>query len=123
MKEQFQANMLRIHFGEGDKWHGVPLHEAILAKCQELGMAGAIVYRGIEGYGTSTRIRHSSHWKFSRDAPILLSIIDKEEQIAKLIPHLDEMIEEGLIAMSRVEVIRYSREAGKRPETASEKDR
>jgi PII-like signaling protein len=119
MKEQFQANMLRIHFGEGDKWHGAPLHEAILAKCQELGMAGAIVYRGIEGYGTSTRIRHASHWKFSKDAPIMLSIIDKEEQIAKLIPHLDEMIEEGLIAMSRVEVIRYSREAGKGPEAVS----
>ena len=116
MREQFQASMLRIHFGEGDRWGGVPLHEAIVARCQELGMAGAIVYRGIEGYGTSTRIRHASHWKFSKDAPIMLSIIDREEQIAKLIPHLDEMIEEGLIAMSRVDVIRYSRAAGKEPE-------
>ena len=116
MKEQFQAQMLRVHFGEGDKWQGKPLHEAILAKCQELGMAGAIVYRGIEGYGTSTRIRHASHWTFSKDAPIMLSIIDSEERIKKLIPHLDEMVEEGLIAMSRVEVIRYSRN----PETAHE---
>ncbi len=119
MKEQFQASMLRIHFGEADKWHGAPLYEAILARCQELGMAGAIVYRGIEGYGTSTRIRHASHWKFSRDAPIMLSIIDKEEQIAKLIPHLDEMIEEGLVATSRVEVIRYSRTAGSDQQTSS----
>jgi uncharacterized protein len=113
MKEQFQANMLRIHFGEADKWRGAPLYEAILAKCQELGLAEAIVYKGIEGYGTSTRIRHSSHWKFSRDAPIMLSVIDREEQIAKLIPHLDEMITEGLVAISRVEVIRLSRGAGK----------
>lgn len=119
MKEQFEANMLHIYFGEGDKWHGAPLHEAILAKCQELGMAGAIVYRGIEGYGTSTRIRHASHWKFSRDAPIMLSIIDQEEQITKLISHLDEMIGEGLIAMSRVEVTRYSRAAPNGPETGS----
>lgn len=116
MKEHFQASMLRIHFGEGDRWQGAPLHEAILAKCQELGMAGAIVYKGIEGYGTSTRIRHASHWKFSKDAPIMLSIIDKEEQIAKLIPHLDEMIDEGLVATSRVDVIRYSRTAGTEPE-------
>ncbi|MGH9606662.1 MAG: DUF190 domain-containing protein [Terracidiphilus sp.] len=115
MRERFQANMLRIHFGEDDKWRGTPLHEAILAKCRELGMSGAIVYRGIEGYGTSTRIRHSSHWKFSPDAPMMLSVVDKEEQIAKLIPYLDEMIEEGLIAMSRVEVIRYSRESGSAP--------
>jgi PII-like signaling protein len=109
MKEKFEARMLRVHFGESDKWQGKPLHEAIVAKCQELGMAGAIVYRGIEGYGTSTRIRHSSYWRFSHDAPIMLSIIDREEQIDKLLPHLDAMVEEGLIAMSRVEVIRLSR--------------
>jgi PII-like signaling protein len=114
VKEQFQARMLRIHFGESDKWQGKPLHEAIVAKSQELGMAGAIVYRGIEGYGTSTRIRHSGHWTFSSDAPIMLSIIDTEDQIKKLIPHLDAMVEEGLIAMSDVEVIRYVRQEGVR---------
>ncbi len=112
MKEQFEARMLRIHFGESDKWEGKPLHEAILAKCQELGMAGAIVYRGIEGYGTSTRVRHASLWKLSRDAPIMVSIIDREDQIAQLLPHLDAMVGEGLIAASKVEVIRYSRAAG-----------
>ena len=113
MKEHFEARMLRIHLGESDRWQGKPLHEAIVAKCLELGIAGAIVYRGIEGYGASTRIRHSSHWKFSRDAPIKLSIIDTEEQIQKLIPHLDEMVAEGLIAISRVEVIRYFRATAK----------
>ena len=113
MKDQFQARMLRIHFGEGDKWEGKPLHEAIVSKCLELGMAGATVYRGIEGYGASTRIHHASHWKFSNDAPIMLTIIDKDDQIAKLIPHLDVMVEEGLIAMSSVDVIRYSRAAAK----------
>ena len=111
MKEQFQARMIRIHLGESDKWHGKPLYEAIVLKCQELGLAGAIVYRGIEGYGTSTRIRHSSYWKLSHDDPMMLSIIDTEEQIAKLVPHLDEMVEEGLIAISSVDVIRYSRGA------------
>lgn len=110
MKEQFQARMLRIHFGEGDRWQGKPLHEAIVSKCVELGIAGTTVYRGIEGYGASTRIRHSSHWKLSKDAPIMVTIIDKEEHIQELIPHLDEMVEEGLVAMSRVEVIRYSRQ-------------
>ncbi len=112
MKEQFQARMLRIHFGENDKWQGKPLHEAIVDKAQELGLAGAIVYRGIEGYGTSTRIHHSSHWTFSSDAPIMVSIIDTEEKIAKLGPHLDAMVEEGLNAISSVEVIRYSRSSG-----------
>jgi PII-like signaling protein len=113
MKEQFPARMLRIHFGEDDRWHGKPLHEAILAKCMELGIAEAIVFRGIEGYGSGSRIRHSSHWPLTKDAPIQLSIVDTEEQIARLIPCLDTMVEEGLVATSTVEVIRYSRTAGK----------
>jgi uncharacterized protein len=111
MKEQFPARLLRIHFGEDDKWQGKPLHEAILAKCLELGLSQAMVYRGIEGYGSSTRVRHASYWKLSKDAPIMLSIIDREEQIAKLIPHLDAMVQEGLVAMSSVEVIRFSKTA------------
>jgi PII-like signaling protein len=115
MKEQFQARMLRIHFGEDDKWQGKLLQEAIFAKCMELGMAGATVYRGIEGYGGSTRIHRASHWTFSKDAPVMVSVIDTEEQIAKLIPHLDAMVEEGLIATSRVDVIRYSRNQATAP--------
>ncbi|MFC5862238.1 DUF190 domain-containing protein [Acidicapsa dinghuensis] len=110
MKEQFNARMLRIHFGEGDKWQNKPLYEAIIAKCQELGLAGAIVYKGIEGYGSSARIRHAR--ALSRDAPIMLSIIDRDEQIKKLLPHLDAMVEEGLIAISDVEVIRFFRPKG-----------
>ena len=109
MKEQFEARMLRIHFGESDKWQGKALHEAILAKCQELGLAGAIVYRGIEGYGASTRVRHAG--LLSRDAPIMVSIIDTEENIATLLPHLDAMVGEGLIAASTVQVMRYTRSA------------
>lgn len=115
MKEQFQARMLRIHFGEDDKWQDKPLHEAIVAVCLQLGIEGATVYRGIEGYGTSTRIHHASHWTLSKDAPIMVSIIDSEEQIELLLPHLDRMVAEGLIAMSRVDVIRLSRGSGQAP--------
>jgi hypothetical protein len=109
MKEEFTARMLRVHFGEDDRWQGKPLHEAILAKCMELGIEEVVVFRGIEGYGPSTRIRRSSHWSFSKDAPIQMSIIDTEEQINKLTPSLDAMVEEGLVAASTVDVIRYSR--------------
>jgi PII-like signaling protein len=109
MKEEFRARMLRIHFGENDRWQGKPLHEAIVVKCKELGIEEVIVFRGIEGYGSSTRIRHSSHWKFSKDAPIQVSVIDVEERIAALIPFLDQVVEEGLVATSMVDVVRYQR--------------
>lgn len=108
MKEQFSARMLRIHFGEDDRWQGKPLHEAIVARCKELGIAEVIAFRGIEGYGSGTRIRRSSHWSFSKDAPIQLSIIDTEDRIAALLPFLDQVVEEGLVAASSVEVIRYT---------------
>ena len=106
--------MLRIHFGEDDRWQGRPLHEAIIAKCQELGIAEAIVFRGIEGYGSGSRIRRSGHWSRSKDAPIQLSIIDTEQQIARLLPFLDSMVGEGVVAASTVEAIRYSRDPASR---------
>lgn len=107
MKEQFQAKMLRIHFIEADKWEGEPLHEAIVKKCKDIGLAGAIVYRGIEGFGASARIHHARTLSISKNAPIMVSVIDTDEQIEKLIPHLDRMVGGGLVAISSVEVIRY----------------
>ena len=108
MKQQFQARMLRIHFTEADKWHGEPLYKAIVDKCMELGLAGATVYRGIEGFGASARIYHARSLSISKNAPVMVSVIDTEEQIERLIPHLDQMIDGGLIASSQVEAIRYT---------------
>jgi PII-like signaling protein len=111
MKLEGKAKMLRIHFGEDDKWQNRPLYEAIVMKCRELDIAGATVFRGIEGYGASTLI-HKRHLLWSSDAPIMISVIDTEEKIKSLIPALDEMVGEGLIAMSEVEVIRYVHQNG-----------
>lgn len=109
MKRHFEAVMVRIHFGQDDRWQGKPLMEAILVKCQELDIAHAMAYRGTEGYGASARVRRASIWSLSKDAPVLLRIIDTEEQMAKLLPHLDAMVDEGLVAISKVEAIQYSR--------------
>jgi PII-like signaling protein len=113
MKLEGKAKMLRIHFGEHDKWQNRPLYEAIVMKCRELDIAGATVFRGIEGYGASTLI-HKPHLLRSSDDPIMVSVIDTEEKIRALIPALDEMVDEGLIAMSNVEVIRYVHQEGVR---------
>jgi PII-like signaling protein len=113
MKLEGKAKMLRIHFGEDDKWHGRPLYEAIVMKCRELDIAGASVFRGIEGYGASSLI-HKKHLLRSSDRPIMVSVIDTEQNVNKLLPALDEMVDEGLIVMSEVEVIRYVHEEGVR---------
>lgn len=111
MKLEGKAKMLRIHFGEDDKWNGKPLYEAIVAKCRELDLAGATVYRGIEGYGASTLIR-KAHLLRSSDRPIMVSVVDTQEKINKLLPALDQMVGEGLIAISDVEVIKYVHQDG-----------
>ena len=114
MKLEGKAKLLRIYFGEDDKWKGKPLYRAIVEKCRELDVAGATVYRGVEGYGASTLIRRSHLLSISHDAPVMVSIVDSEEKIRNLIPVLDEMVGEGLIAMSDVEVIKYAHQNGAR---------
>ena len=107
MKLEGKAKLLRIHFGEDDKCGGKALYEVIVEKCHELEIAGVTVYRGLMGYGASTLIRRTHLLPFTHEAPILVQIVDREENIQKLLPFLDEVVGEGLIAISDVEVVRY----------------
>lgn len=107
----FQGRMLRIHLGEEDRWEEAPLYEAIVSVCKELRIAQVMVYRGLEGFGSSAKVHHATKWPFTREAPIVVSVIDTAEQIQRLLPYLDKMVSEGLVAISEVEVIRYGRPA------------
>ncbi|MBI3949483.1 MAG: DUF190 domain-containing protein [Acidobacteria bacterium] len=103
-----RAKMLRIYIGEQDRFEGRPLYEAIVLKLRELDIAGATVYRGIMGYGAAQRIHKGGVLSLSHDLPILIVAIDAEEHIRRALPVLDEMLEEGLIVLSTVEVIKYT---------------
>lgn len=104
------AKMIRILFGEDDRWKGQPLHQAIVEEARRQDLAGATVYRGIEGYGASSRI-HRKHLLTSADLPIMVCIIDTAPKIEQFLPTLERMVSEGLIAISDVEVIRYTHRA------------
>ena len=108
------AKMVRIYFGEDDRWNGQPLHQAIVEAARRQDLAGATVYRGIEGYGASSRI-HRKHLLTSSDLPIMVCIIDEAAKIDAFLPTLEKMVFEGLIAISNVEVVRYTHrmEAGR----------
>jgi PII-like signaling protein len=114
MKLEGKAKLLRIHFGEKDKWQKKALYRVIVEKCRELDIAGATVLRGVEGYGASTRVRHNHHLSFSSDLPIMVAVVDTEEKIQRLLPFLDQVVDEGLIAISEVEVIKYVHQEGAR---------
>ncbi|HTS47786.1 MAG TPA: DUF190 domain-containing protein [Bryobacteraceae bacterium] len=101
------AKLLRLHFTERDQYQGKPLHEAVIEKCRELKIAGATVFRGLEGYGDTAEI-HRSH-VLRHDLPIIVQIVDSAENIQRLAPILEEMIDKGLIAISDVNVIRIQK--------------
>ena len=102
-----QGYLLRIFVGERDLWHGKPLYEAVVLKARELDMAGATVIRGVMGFGAHSRIHTSTILRLSEDLPMVIEIVDSEEKISELIPYLDEMVEEGLVTLEKVNVIKY----------------
>lgn len=116
MRLEGKAKLLRIYFGENDKVKGKSLYQLIVQRCRELDIAGASVFRGVEGYGASTFVRRSHLLSFSTDLPIMVTVIDTEDKLQKLLPFLDEVVSEGLIAMSDVEVIKYVHQEGVRSE-------
>ena len=107
MKIPEDGCLLRIFIGESDRWHGKPLYEAIVLKARELHLAGATVLRGPMGFGAHSRMHTAKVLRLSQDLPIVVEIVDAEEKIEMLLPHLDEMVEEGLITMEKVRVIKY----------------
>jgi uncharacterized protein len=109
MKTYQPAKLLRLHFTERDRYHSKPLYEAIVDKCQELEIAGATVFRGLEGFGDTAEI-HRFHL-LQHDLPIVVQIIDSEENIRRLLPVVEEMMDKGLIALSDVAVLRIEKGA------------
>jgi uncharacterized protein len=107
MKLSSEASLLRIFIGESDKIDGRALHEVIVEEVRKRGMAGATVLRGVLGFGANSRIHTSRVLRLSEDLPVVVEIIDSEENIEALLPELDKMIHEGLITMEKVRVIAY----------------
>ena len=101
------GQLLRIFVGEGDMWHGRPLYTAIVELLRHEGVAGASVFRGIEGFGAHREIHLAKIFRVRGNLPILIEVVDTEEKIAPLIPRIDEMVNEGAMTLERVEFRRF----------------
>jgi PII-like signaling protein len=106
-KLESSAKMMRILIGEHDRWQDKPLYEALVHALRANEIAGVTVYRGILGYGANRRIHKDSTLNLSHDAPILLTVVDSEAKLRGFLPVLDQMVKQGLVVMSDVEVIKY----------------
>lgn len=107
MRLQGEGKLLRIFIGESDTWQGKPLYQAIVQRLREEGLAGATVIRGIEGFGAKSHLHTSRLLRLSEDLPLLIEVVDEATRIDAVLPMLDEMIEDGLLTLERVEVVSY----------------
>jgi PII-like signaling protein len=107
MRTESEGKLLRIFIGESDRWHGKPLYEAIVERARKEGLAGATVIRGLEGFGAHSRLHTSRILRLSEDLPVVIEIVDSEEQIGRVLPALDEMVSEGMVTLETVRVIAY----------------
>ena len=102
-----ERTLMRVHIGERDKYEGKPLYQAIVELLRARHYAGATVFRGIMGFGASSRLHTDRFLELSADLPIIIECIETEEKIEAILPELDEMLGGGLITLERAKVILY----------------
>lgn len=102
-----EATLMRIIIGENDRWQHKPLHEAIVLKAREMHLAGATVFRGVMGFGKSSRLHTSKILRLSLDMPLIIEIVDSEEKIQAFLPVLDPMMGGGLLTLEKVRCLQY----------------
>jgi PII-like signaling protein len=119
VKIEGTAKLMRIYIGESDRWHDGTLYEALVRAMRANDLAGVTVYRGILGYGANGRIQKDGLLHLSHDSPIMLSVIDTEEKLQAFMPIVDQMVREGLVILSNVDIVKYSH---RQIETGEEKE-
>lgn len=117
MKLEGKAKLLRIIISEDDQWEGEPLYEAIVKRLIVNDIAGATVYKAIAGYGPHKRYHKKKTLALHGELPILITVMDTEEKINSVLPLLDDMIGEGIVVLSDVNVIKYTHRDAARTES------
>lgn len=107
MRLHGRACRLTIYIGETDQFRHRPLYAEIVHRAHTMGLAGASVFRGIEGFGASSLIHTNRILSLSEDLPLAIVIVDTEERVEEFLAELDELVTEGLVTVEPVEVYRY----------------
>jgi len=108
LKLEGKARLMRIYIGESDRWHDKPLHIALVEAMRANDIAGVTVYRGILGYGAHRRVHKDKPLHLSHDCSVMLSVIDCDEKLQAFLPIVDQMVAEGLVVLSDVDIIKYA---------------
>ena len=106
-----KCKMIKVYISEDSQYKGHNLYHAIVLKLKQIGIAGVTVTRGIEGYGQGMRLNTARILELSSSLPIVIEIIDRPDRISKAVPVIEEMVNEGLVMVADVDVIKYGKEA------------
>jgi uncharacterized protein len=99
--------LARVFIGESDKLDGKPLYQALIEMIRHERISGATVIRGILGFGASSHVHTANILRLSQDLPIIIEIIDTQENIDRVLPKIEASMGGGLITMEKVRVLRY----------------
>jgi hypothetical protein len=105
------AKMLQIYVDETDLWGSVPLYEALVRRLRQLGIAGTTVVTGIMGFGSHMKVHHKRLFGVSDDRPVIITVVDSEDSIRRVVPEIRGMVREGLMVLLDAEVIPNPAEA------------
>jgi PII-like signaling protein len=111
VKIEGKAKMMRIYIGESDQWRDKPLYEGLVRAMRSHDLAGVTVYRGILGYGAHRRVHKDKALHLSHDSSVMLSVVDTEEKLHSFLPIVDQMVTEGLVVLSDVDIVKYAHRA------------
>ncbi|MEE4544981.1 DUF190 domain-containing protein [Streptomyces sp. V4-01] len=106
------ALRLTVYVGENDTWHHKPVYAEIVHRAHRAGLAGASVFRGVEGYGASSLIHTARLLSLSEDLPVAVVVVDTEERVRGFLPRLEELVADGLVTLDRCEVVRVGAGTG-----------
>jgi len=116
MELKGEATLLRIFLGEADKAGHSALHEVIVREARQAGLAGATAWRGMLGFGRTSRLRTARILDLSADLPIVVEIVDSRERIDAFLPRLHDLFETaqcgGLMTLEKVQIIKYVHKRG-----------
>ena len=100
-----EGSLLRIFISEADKVEHKPLYEWIVLQAREQRLAGATVLRGVMGYGANTRrIQTFRFDTLSEDLPVVVEIVDTEENLEKFLDVIEPRIKAGLVTMEKAKI-------------------
>lgn len=100
--------LMRIFVGEADKHGKEPLYQALVQLFRREKLAGATVLRGILGFGAKSHLHAAHLLRLSQDLPMVIEVVDSQDNIDRVMPEIDRIVGEGLITLEKVRVLRYA---------------